>query len=277
LFAASSTSYLNAMENAEMLRQQHRRLRADSPNTRLFLGDAIHWLDETGSTNDECRRLTDRSSGRSVVVLADRQTAGRGQYGRTWQAPSGLGVLMSFSVPGPPPESALLTAWASVAIARTLEQSFGLAASVKWPNDVLVNGRKIAGVLVEVSGFAVVGIGLNVLQQAEQFPPDCRFPPTSVAVETNTHPNRVEAAAALLDELERFAAPSLSESQERIFAAWREHSMLRPGDIVTANLHDGSIAGELLDLHPRNGLRMRIANGVVRIPAMRLLRIEPLR
>jgi BirA family biotin operon repressor/biotin-[acetyl-CoA-carboxylase] ligase len=263
------------MADAAELQERLRRLRAESAGGTSFLGDRVQWLEETGSTNDDCRRLTEESGGGSVVVLADRQTAGRGQYGRRWEAPPGLGVLLSFSVPLPTPESALLTAWASAATAMMLERLYDLAVNVKWPNDVLGGGRKIAGVLVEVRGVAVVGIGVNVLQRPHHFPDDCRLPPTSILMETGAAPDRAAVAASLLDELERLAAPSLTESQDCIFSAWQERLDVRPGEHVTATWHEGALSGELLDLHPRDGLRLRTERGVVRIPGVRLLRVEP--
>src|SRR5262245_4652080 len=133
------------MPDAAALEERLRQLRREAARWNRFSSDDIYWLDETASTNDDCRRLTEEAGGRSVVVLADRQSAGRGQYGRTWDAPPGLGVLMSVSVPDRPLENALLTEWASVAVAATLERLFGFKAVVKWPNDVLVEGRKIAG------------------------------------------------------------------------------------------------------------------------------------
>lgn len=263
------------MHDAADLQERLRALRREHFGRTQFSSDSIHWLAETASTNDDCRRLTEASGGPSVVVIADRQTAGRGQYGRTWEAPPGLGLLMSLSVAAQPSDNPILTAWASAATSIMLERMFSLRASVKWPNDVLVDGRKIAGVLVEVRGFAVVGIGLNVLQQPEHFPPDCRLPPTSIALETKTTADRVAVAAALLDQLERLASPQLSEAGGAILDAWRSRLDVRPGQQVTATWSEGMLVGELLDLDPLNGLRLRAESGVVRIPGPRLLRIEP--
>jgi len=261
------------MHDAADLQERLRQIRGDVA-PRLFGTEDIHWLSETCSTNDDCRRLTEEAGSRPVVVLADRQTAGRGQYGRTWEAPPGLGVLMSLSVSFPQLENALLTAWASAAAAIMLERTFSLRATVKWPNDVLIDGRKIAGVLVEVRGFAVVGIGLNVLQRAEHFPSDCRLPPTSIAIETGVDADRLGVAISLLDELERLGAPTLADARDAIVDAWRSRLDVRPGQTVVAAWTEGTHTGELLDLDPINGLRLRTSNSVVRIPGPRLLRVE---
>jgi BirA family biotin operon repressor/biotin-[acetyl-CoA-carboxylase] ligase len=263
------------MSDFEFNQERLRSLRGVTAEPHSFLGCSIHWLGETGSTNDDCRRLTENSDGQSTVVLADRQTAGRGQYGRHWQAPEGLGVLMSVSLPETPPDNLVLSAWASVATAIMLERKFVLQPKVKWPNDVLVGGRKIGGVLVEVSSFAVVGIGLNVLQQPMDFPADCRLPPTSIAMETGSAPDRVEVAAAILAELERLAGPFIHEAQDRIFNAWRMRLDTQPGDAVIATLHDGvAVKGELLGLNLRDGLRLRTERRTLRVPLRRLIRLE---
>lgn len=248
------------------------RLRQMFPPSFILPHD-LHWLSETASTQDDCRRLTEEAN-RSVVVIADRQTAGRGQYGRTWEAPSGLGLLMSVSLPGPAANSKALSMWAAAALAVMLERKFGLHPRVKWPNDVLVNGRKIAGVLVESRGFAVVGIGLNVLQQPGDFLPQTRLPPTSIALETTSAPDRVEVAASLLEELNRLGSPSDAASAKRIFEEWRSRLDVQQGDLVLATLVDSTTAGEFLDLVIQNGLRLRTNMGVVRIPLERLVRLE---
>jgi BirA family transcriptional regulator, biotin operon repressor / biotin---[acetyl-CoA-carboxylase] ligase len=238
-----------------------------------FLARSIHWLAETASTQDNCRRLTE-ASGESLAVIADRQTAGRGQYGRRWEAPPALGLLMSVSLPGPPPEIPALSMWAAAAAAIMLETQFGLEAKVKWPNDVLLGGKKIAGLLAEVRGFAVIGVGINVLQQPDDFPSDCRLPPTSIAMETGLTADRVAVAAALLDELERLGKPTESDTCERIVDAWKERLDVQPGDAVTATLSDVTYEGELLAIDLRDGLQLQTESSRIRIPLERLLRLE---
>lgn len=141
------------------------------------------------STNDRARELAAQGAPEGTVVVADRQTAGRGRRGRTWSSPPGRGIWCSLIVrpslgPGEWPR---LVPWASVAVVRAILPFVpGASAGVKWPNDVLVNGRKVAGILLELgrggdgAPFAVVGIGLNVNQEPHDFPASVRERATSL-------------------------------------------------------------------------------------------------
>jgi len=131
------------------------------------------------STNSLALSLATDPSQHGLVLLAQEQTAGRGQYGRSWQAPPGSSVLLSLLLFAPVElrRSALLVAWAAVAVCELISELTGLEATIKWPNDVLVEGKKVCGILIEQrnSGDAgrplatVLGIGLNVTQPAEAF------------------------------------------------------------------------------------------------------------
>ncbi len=132
------------------------------------LGTPRLHLRRTASTNDRARALAGGGAPHGTLVTAHEQTAGRGRQGRTWTAPPGRALLMSVVVRDPPP---LLPLVAGAAVADAV----GPAAAVKWPNDVLVDGRKVAGILAEgrpAEGWAIVGIGLNVALRAEDFPPE---------------------------------------------------------------------------------------------------------
>jgi BirA family biotin operon repressor/biotin-[acetyl-CoA-carboxylase] ligase len=134
-------------------------------------------FDRIDSTNSYAGTLTSDSANDGVVILAYEQTAGRGQPGRNWFCPRGSGVLMSV-VLFPHPElqrAPALTVWAAVAVCDTIYEIASLVAWIKWPNDVLVNGTKVCGILTELKAggangpAAIVGIGLNVRQSAEEF------------------------------------------------------------------------------------------------------------
>jgi len=153
----------------------------------------------TDSTNARGRELAGRGAPHGTVVTASQQTAGRGRQGRTWTAPAGRALLSSLVIRDPP---RLLPLVAGVAVAEVA----GADARIKWPNDILVAGRKVAGILVEArlqEGWAVVGIGLNVAVRDTDFPPELRDRAGTLGLE----PSALEPTLdALLRALERWLA-----------------------------------------------------------------------
>src|SRR5262245_6869784 len=138
--------------------------------TRL-LGRRTIVFDRLDSTNTYAATLASDPANDGLVVVAREQTAGRGQHGRSWHAPAGSSVLLSVLL-FPPPlllRPALLTAWAAVSVCESIGELAGLEAQIKWPNDVLIDDRKVCGILIEQAKGAVVGIGLNLNQTAEYF------------------------------------------------------------------------------------------------------------
>src|SRR5438046_7649419 len=127
------------------------------------LGRQVLIFDEVDSTNSRAAALAADPANDGLVILAWAQSAGRGQHGRSWQCPAGDGVLLSVLLFPPPPlrRPALLTAWAAVSVCETVREAAGLQARIKWPNDVLVQGRKVCGILIEQGRGTVAGIGLN--------------------------------------------------------------------------------------------------------------------
>jgi BirA family biotin operon repressor/biotin-[acetyl-CoA-carboxylase] ligase len=139
-------------------------------------------------------------------LLGDEQTAGRGRLGREWVAPPGSSVLASVVLhPDVPTENlAELSLVAGRACAQALAEVAGVVPTVKWPNDVLIDGRKVAGILAEArEGRVVLGIGINVHQTAAQLPDRAEQPATSLLLETGRRFERAELLASLLDHLER--------------------------------------------------------------------------
>jgi BirA family biotin operon repressor/biotin-[acetyl-CoA-carboxylase] ligase len=140
-----------------------------------------------------------------AVAVADYQTAGRGRLGRSWTAPPGTSIHCSIVLHPPPHRSAPeLTLVGALATAEAVEDATGLAAQLKWPNDVMLNRRKVAGILGELrDGVVVLGIGVNVDQTREQLPPDARHPPGSLRTITGSEHDRAPLLGALLFHLER--------------------------------------------------------------------------
>ena len=176
-----------------------------------ILGRDIVVLDETTSTNDSVLERASPTTPEGLVVFAERQTAGRGQRSNSWESAAGKGLW--FSILLRPKidigKSSQLAEWAARTIAETISKEFALQATVKLPNDVVVAGKKIAGVLIEMRAqksaphIAIVGIGVNVNHSAEDFSEELRTRAISLAIALDREVDRHRFAAALLQNLDR--------------------------------------------------------------------------
>jgi BirA family biotin operon repressor/biotin-[acetyl-CoA-carboxylase] ligase len=204
-----------------------------------------------------------------TAVLAGEQTAGRGQYGRSWHSPPGASVLLAV-VLAPPPAArrpAVLTAWAAVGVAECVGRLTGLQARIKWPNDVLIRGKKVCGILIESTAgrppTAIAGIGLNVTQSAEDFAAAGLPDATSLAASTCRPFDTAEVARALLEELD-VAYVLLDAKLETLETTWAERIGLL-GEMVTAETTDGTLhRGRLRNL-TFDGLELESDGAVVRL------------
>ena len=175
----------------------------------------------TDSTNERAKELAMAGAPHGTLVTADEQTAGRGRQGRVWTAPPGKALLMSVVLRDLGAAQAYLPLAAALAVCEASEQSAPVRCAIKWPNDVWVAGRKVAGILVEgrpQEGWAVLGIGINVSTTANEFPDELREIATSLG------------AGSTEEVLERLTAAlnaRLDDSPERIVAHWSERDALR--------------------------------------------------
>ncbi len=185
------------------------RLRADLGE--VVIGNEIIVLEQTTSTNDAVLRLAISETAEGLVVLAEHQTAGRGQRGNRWESATGKGLWLSILL-RPKIEidqSARLTKWAAQTVAHTIEQELTLSAAIKLPNDVYVDGRKVAGVLVEMRAqeqqphLAVAGIGVNINHHADDFSPELRATAVSLAMAAGRPLDRHHLCLALLRNLDQ--------------------------------------------------------------------------
>jgi BirA family biotin operon repressor/biotin-[acetyl-CoA-carboxylase] ligase len=175
------------------------------------LGRRIIYRTETGSTNIDAYRLAEEGAAEGTVVLADCQTSGKGRLGRRWESPSGVNLYCSVVLRPQllPHEAPQLTFLSAVAVARAIKLKTGLQPAIKWPNDLLIKGRKVAGLLNEMNaetdrvGFVILGIGVNLNMRSDQFPPDLRYPATSLLIESGSPVARQEFALCLLQEIDR--------------------------------------------------------------------------
>lgn len=175
------------------------------------IGNEIIVVAEARSTNDLAWEAAERGVSAGFVVFAERQTAGRGQYGRRWESAPYLGLWLSILLRPALTlqESPQLTSLLAEVVAATITQETGCAATIKPPNDIYVAGRKVAGILVEGRNddkgayVAVAGIGINVNQTIDDFPEELRANAGSLAMATGGRIDRARLAIALLRNLER--------------------------------------------------------------------------
>jgi BirA family transcriptional regulator, biotin operon repressor / biotin---[acetyl-CoA-carboxylase] ligase len=171
---------------------------------------------------ESTQRLLSPDAPEGAVAACDEQTAGRGRLGRSWEAPAGKGLLVSILLRPPADRRvAELSLVGGVAAALTVESALGLSAQIKWPNDVMVNRSKVAGVLAETSeGVVVLGIGLNVNQTRDELPQDGRVPVGSLLTTDAVERERAPLLAVLVSEIERayklWQAGGLAELYEEL-------------------------------------------------------------
>ncbi len=206
------------------------------------IGRQVHYFKSARSTNDLAAALGADRRHAGIAILANQQSAGRGQYGRSWQAPAGSSVLLSI-VLQPPIEicrPALLTAWAAVSICELILQTIGRDARIKWPNDVMFDDRKVCGILIEQGSAIVAGIGLNVNQTVADFQA-AGLPlagSLSQAVERPLDTN--EVARTLLAALDRNYESMVNGELAALESAWRRRLGIC-GFEVLAETFDGIV------------------------------------
>jgi len=244
------------------------------------LGQVLHCREELASTSDLAKELAEQGAAHGEVVIAERQTAGRGRRGRSWSSPAGKNLYLSAVLRPelPPQRAAELTLVASLAVCDACRQA-GVDAGIKWPNDVLVGGRKVAGILTELAAepdvvhWVVVGIGVNLNAGREDFPEEIRDEATSLAIERGQPVPRALFAAALLSLLEQWLDRHAEEGFEAVRRAWRERSATL-GRSVRVEVDGGEVDGVADDLDESGALLVRSESGLVRVVAgdVRLLR-----
>lgn len=234
------------------------------------IGCTIECLEELDSTNARARQVAEEGGAEGTVIVADRQSAGRGRLGRRWESPSGVNLYCSILLrPQIPVQQApQLTFLSAVAVAETLNELYRLPARVKWPNDVLVGGAKIAGLLNEMNAeteqihFVILGIGVNLNMTAEQFPVEILYPATSVLLETGNRIDRAEFIRRLLNRLDSYYSEFLAAGFTPIRRRWESRCDLLNAR-VQVDRSPGFLQGTVVGLDSDGALRLQLEDGRV--------------
>ncbi len=177
-----------------------------------WLGNPVYCFDEIDSTNTRAKLLAEKGAPEGTLVIAESQTAGKGRRGRSWASPPGEGLWFSFVLRPQirPSVAPMITLAAALAVAASIEDVCGLPARIKWPNDIVISGRKLVGILTELSAetlevhYVVVGIGINV--NMTEFPEEIRRTATSLYLESGKRFKRCDIVAAVMKRMEEYYA-----------------------------------------------------------------------
>ena len=189
-----------------------------------LVGSALACLEIIDSTNTECKRRAVAGAPEGLVVIAEEQTAGRGRRGRSFQSPRGRGLYLSALLrPRLEPAAVTdMTAWVAVAVCDGIQAACGIRPRIKWTNDLVLNGKKLAGILTELGlegetnslDYLIPGVGINVNQRPEDFAPELRDLATSRSMELGHPVRRAQLAAQVILALDRMYAAFPQQKQE---------------------------------------------------------------
>ncbi|HEU4401659.1 MAG TPA: biotin--[acetyl-CoA-carboxylase] ligase [Candidatus Polarisedimenticolia bacterium] len=238
-------------------------------------GHRVFYYPIIGSTNDRALELCAGGEPEGSLVLAEEQTGGRGRRARAWTSRSRLGIYASLVLrPGAPaPRAPLFTFIAAVSVAGALREACSLAARIKWPNDVVIGARKIAGILGEVRGSSpevrelVMGLGVNVNQASEDFPPELRSRATSARIESGVVVDRAPILALILEGFERRYARLLRGEASDLLREWESLSAIPTGGSLVVEGPAGRSEGTLRGVDEEGALLLADPGGdQVRVP-----------
>jgi len=234
------------------------------------VGARLDCLRSVDSTNSYLKRIAAEGAPDGTVAAADEQTGGRGRRGRSFASPAGKGIYLSALLRPELPPAALmtLTGFTAVAICDAIERTWAVRPRIKWTNDLVLGGRKLCGILTELSiegesgavQYAIPGIGVNVTQTREDFPEEIREIATSLAVETGRRVPRAALAAAMIEELDRLYAALLRGETAEYLAAYRR-DCLTIGREVRLLWRDAEETATAVGVDDALGLIVRRADG----------------
>lgn len=239
-------------------------------NTQKF-GRNLKLFDVVASTQDELRRLAEEGAPEGTLVIAEQQTKGRGRMGRSWISPAGKGIWMSLLLR---PQVALhhtpqLTLLAAVALSRAISRIVPVTIGIKWPNDLLVDGRKISGILLESAAederlrYIVVGMGVSVNLEQEDYPEELLPKAISLKMASGHAINRAELIAAILDEFERLYELYMEQGFGPVRALWEAHAVTL-NQCTILHTPQGVIHGVPRSLDEMGGLLVELEDGSFR-------------
>ena len=233
-----------------------------------WMGKVIHYFRTIDSTNGEAYRLALNGASEGEIVIAESQEKGRGRLGRHWVSPPFVNLYLSVILQPPiaPSQASLMTLMAAVAVTEGIEAYSGLQAIIKWPNDILLKNRKVAGLLNEIHSemdrihFVILGIGVNLNMEGAMFPKEIRSAATSLKQETGQPVSRKEVVQCVLSALEKWYDTFLKEGGDRILEAWKDRAQIK-GKPVRVTSFGETLMGRAVDIDSEGRLIIETKGG----------------
>lgn len=261
----SSEDRLNAYEIADKL-------------DTLVVGREVLYFDTLDSTNNYAKKLAAGGCIDGMAIVAGQQTSGRGRLGRNWESPEDKGIYLSVVLRPAmaPAETQMLTLAAAIASVRAIHKATGICTGIKWPNDLVVHGKKVSGILLEMSSeadkinYVILGIGINYSQNIEEFPLELRDRATSLKLAEEMQANgdrkpfeRLSVVRSVLRELDLVYRMVLEGKHAEVLDCWRQYSVTL-GKEVGFTLKDISYKGTAVDITPDGRLSVDCSDGIRR-------------
>jgi BirA family biotin operon repressor/biotin-[acetyl-CoA-carboxylase] ligase len=239
-----------------------------------WMGKIIHYFHTIDSTNTKAYHLALHGAEEGEIVISESQDKGRGRLERHWLSPPFLNLYLSVILrpPIPPHRASLITLLAAVATAEAIEKFSGLRPLIKWPNDILLKDRKVAGLLNEIHSetdrihFVILGIGVNLNMETKMFPREMRAVSTSLKKEMGRTISRKLFVQSLLKELETWYSIFLKEGDEMVLKAWRNWAQIKGRRIKVTSFKE-TLMGVAVDVDSNGALILKTEDGQRRIVA----------
>ena len=232
------------------------------------IGSKILVFNSTSSTNDIAAEYAKNKHNDGLVIFAEEQTAGRGRAGSKWQSEPGDSILCSVVLTGCKLNPELLSIVCAVAVADAIGKIGGTEAKIKWPNDIILNGKKVAGILLEsrinkTDGAYIFGIGINCHQKESSFPPELQPIATSIDIESQSITDRISLAKRLLTSLEHWLEIA-AKTSDKVTEKWRQLS-IQLNHRVKLIYNGKRFSGNCIGIDPEKGLILQLDTGGIRM------------
>lgn len=261
--------------NEAILPETPERLNPDEIKRELrtkIVGSSVITYEQTTSTMDIAKRIARTGFKNGTAIFAEEQTQGKGRSGHSWFCPRYKGLLFTLLVRHniSPDHLCLFIGTIAVSIAETIRETLQLPAEIKWPNDILIGGKKVGGVIIELEkgiknqSVFLVGIGLNVNTSEKELPKQTHLPATSLAIESHRFLDRISLARALLQDIDKWLSILKDEHFGYITERWK-NLCINVGETVTIKDGDAEYTGKVIDISNNGGLMLKLDNGQIKI------------